>query len=228
MTEEKKDRKEDLLDLGVPVDSPEESQDEFEVYRSLGYLSTGDVLAETNLSKGELFYLLNTSFPLVEPVQVPYEAFDQQVRAYLFSTRDVYVLKLIKNMKKKYSLQRLRGIFSQIELYSLFRKKLEQNLTMSVEEAESMPDERYQEWRNEREKETVFQVSKDYYSKKISEEMAEKMARKTLKEWKFIKGNTYELLWEIYKLGGYNLIEELELNDEIDAQISLENGDIPF
>jgi len=87
-------------------------ESEFEVYRSLGYLSTGDVLTETKLSKGELFYLLNTGFPLVEPVQVPYEAFDQQVRAYLFSTRDVYVLKLIKNMKKKYSLQRLRGMLN--------------------------------------------------------------------------------------------------------------------
>jgi len=36
------------------------------------------------------------------------------------------------------------------------------------------------------------------------------------------------LLWEIYKQGGYNLIEELELNDEIDTQISLEDGGIPF
>ena len=38
MTEDKKDRKEDLLDLGTPIDSPEteEPQDEFEIYRSLG------------------------------------------------------------------------------------------------------------------------------------------------------------------------------------------------
>jgi len=234
MTDDKKDRKEDLLDLGIPVDSTEpgeiqeEPQDEFEVYRSLGYLSTGDVLTETKLSKGELFYLLNTGFPLVEPVQVPYEAFDQQVRAYLFSTRDVYVLKLIKNMKKKYSLQRLRGIFSQIELYSLVKTKLSSILSESSEEIDRLPSDTFQNWYKEREKETVFQVSREYYSKKIAEETAEKMARKTLKEWKFIKGNTFELLWEIYKQGGYNLIEELELNEDIDRKISLENDEIPF
>lgn len=71
MTDDKKDRKEDLLDLGGSLSIPlepgeiqEEPLDEFEVYRSLGYLSTGDVLTETKLSKGELFYLLNTGFPL--------------------------------------------------------------------------------------------------------------------------------------------------------------------
>ena len=97
-------------------------ESEFEVYRSLGYLSTGDVLAETDLTKGELFYLLNTSFPLIEPVQVPYEAFDQQIKAYLFSTRDVYVLKLIKKMKKKFSLQRIRGMFNLLVKYRTFEK----------------------------------------------------------------------------------------------------------
>ena len=233
MTEEKKDRKEDLLDLGTPIDSPEteEPQDEFEVYRSLGYLSTGDVLAETDLTKGELFYLLNTSFPLIEPVQVPYEAFDQQIKAYLFSTRDVYVLKLIKKMKKKFSLQRLRGIFSQIELYSLIKKTLSTIISESWEEIDRLSNEVFQKWYKEREEEVVFQVSKEYYSKKIPEEMAEKMAKKTLKEWKFIKGNTFELLWEIYEQGGYNLIEELELNEDIDRKISLENfgnDGIPF
>ena len=108
MTEEKKDRKEDLLDLGVPVDSPEESQDEFEVYRSLGYLSTGDVIQSTGFTKNELFYLLSTGFPIIKPIRIPLQGLGKELNAYLFSDRDLYILTLVKRMKEKYSLQQIR------------------------------------------------------------------------------------------------------------------------
>ncbi len=90
---------------------------EFEVYRSLGYLSTGDVIQSTGFTKNELFYLLSTGFPIIKPIRIPLQGLGKELNAYLFSDRDLYILTLVKRMKEKYSLQRLRGMFNTLLRY---------------------------------------------------------------------------------------------------------------
>jgi len=97
-------------------------ESEFEVYRSLGYLSTGDVIQSTGFTKNELFYLLSTEFPILKPIRIPLQGLGKELNAYLFSDRDLYILTLIKSMKKKFSLQRIRGMFNLLVKYRTFEK----------------------------------------------------------------------------------------------------------
>jgi hypothetical protein len=126
MTDDKKDRKEDLLDLGIPVDSQEpgeiqeEPQDEFEVYRSLGYLSTGDVLTETKLSKGELFYLLNTGFPLWNPFKSLTKPLTNKSEPIYLDTGRL-CFETHQEHEEEILLSRGSGYLFQIELYSLVK-----------------------------------------------------------------------------------------------------------
>jgi hypothetical protein len=216
MTEEKKDRKEDLLDLGVPVDSPEESQDEFEVYRSLGYLSTGDVIQSTGFTKNELFYLLSTGFPIIKPIRIPLQGLGKELNAYLFSDRDLYILTLVKRMKEKYSLQQIRGMFSKLEYYSFIKGKLD---SFDGSLGGLTPGEEF--WK-EREELIKKSSVEHYFAKTNNDELSKQLGKKAGDEWKFLESNISEIVQKIIDAGGEKLIEDLGFRtqkaDEIDPE----------
>jgi len=216
MTEEKKDRKEDLLDLGVPVDSPEESQDEFEVYRSLGYLSTGDVIQSTGFTKNELFYLLSTGFPIIKPIRIPLQGLGKELNAYLFSDRDLYILTLVKRMKEKYSLQQIRGMFSKLEYYSFIKGKLD---SFDGSLGGLTPGEEF--WK-EREELIKKSSVEHYFAKTNNDELSKQLGNKAGDEWKFLESNISEIVQKIIDAGGEKLIEDLGFRtqkaDEIDPE----------
>jgi len=216
MTEEKKDRKEDLLDLGVPVDSPEEPQDEFEVYRSLGYLSTGDVIQSTGFTKNELFYLLSTGFPIIKPIRIPLQGLGKELNAYLFSDRDLYILTLVKRMKEKYSLQQIRGMFSKLEYYSFIKGKLD---SFDGSLGGLTPGEEF--WK-EREELIKKSSVEHYFAKTNNDELSKQLGKKAGDEWKFLESNISEIVQKIIDAGGEKLIEDLGFRtqkaDEIDPE----------
>lgn len=216
MTDDKKDRKEDLLDLGVPVDSPEESQDEFEVYRSLGYLSTGDVIQSTGFTKNELFYLLSTGFPIIKPIRIPLQGLGKELNAYLFSDRDLYILTLVKRMKEKYSLQQIRGMFSKLEYYSFIKGKLD---SFDGSLGGLTPGEEF--WK-EREELIKKSSVEHYFAKTNNDELSKQLGKKAGDEWKFLESNISEIVQKIIDAGGEKLIEDLGFRtqkaDEIDPE----------
>jgi len=223
MTE--KDRKENLVDLGTPVDSPEseEPQDEFEVYRSLGYLSTGDVIQSTGFTKNELFYLLSTEFPILKPIRIPLQGLGKELNAYLFSDRDLYILTLIKSMKKKLSLQQIRGMFSKLEFFSFVKERLD-----SLEESLGglRPDEAF--WKER--KELIEKTAGEYYLRKTkNEELSRELAKKAQEEWGFIESNIPKAVISIVEYGGEELIDDLGLKGQIPIeQVNNSDDDIPF
>jgi hypothetical protein len=218
MTEEKKDRREDLLDLGVPVDSPEEPQDEdeFGVYRSLGYLSTGDVIQSTGFTKNELFYLLSTGFPIIKPIRIPLQGLGKELNAYLFSDRDLYILTLVKRLKEKYSLQQIRGMFSKLEYYSFIKDKLH---SFDDSLGGLTPGEEF--WK---EREELIEKSsiEHYFAKTNNEELSKQLGKKAANEWKFLESNISEIVQKIIEGGGEKLIEDLGLRiqntEELDSE----------
>jgi formylmethanofuran dehydrogenase subunit E len=91
---------------------------DFDTYRSLGYLTTLDVIETVGLNKNELFHLLHTNFPFLDPIRVPCgKTFAKGNIAYMFYDKDVYVLRLIKRMKEKKSLQTVRTILNSLKRY---------------------------------------------------------------------------------------------------------------
>lgn len=229
MTDDKKDRKEDLLDLGIPVDSTEpgeiqeEPQDEFEVYRSLGYMSTGDVIQSTGFTKNELFYLLSTEFPILKPIRIPLQGLGKELNAYLFSDRDLYILTLIKSMKKKLSLQQIRGMFSKLEFFSFVKERLD-----SLEDSLGglRPGEAF--WK-ERE-ELIEKTAGEYYLRKTKNaELSRELAKKAREEWGFIQSNIPKTVISILEYGGEELIDDLGLRGQIPGGQGNElDDDIPF
>jgi len=219
MTE--KDRNENLVDLGTP--ESEEPQDEVEGYRSLGFLSTGDVIQLTGFTKNELFYLLSTEFPLLKPIRIPLQGLGKELNAYLFSDRDLYILTLIKSMKKKLSLQQIRGMFSKLEFFSFVKERLD-----SLEDSLGglRPGEAF--WK-ERE-ELIEKTAGEYYLRKTkNEELSSELAKKAREEWGFIESNIPKTVISILEYGGEELIDDLGLRSQIPGGQGNElDDDIPF